>query len=179
MSEYERKEQNFERAVTLLQENLQYLANKEKVSDRFINLQNSIIKSLIDYQKESENTISGLELERTELQHLLSNHIDKYQDKILKLEAICIAHGILDINLWLARDFGLLEDIAIESYKERSFTLPSYFLDTLKSWNEKDKAALQEIIDRKAQQHTDRELNKIKAEINGIRTQRNQETIKG
>ncbi len=179
MKEYERKTENFERAVTLLQENLQYLANKEVVSSKFINLQNSIIKSLIDYQQDSERRIGEIEFENIELQHLLSNHIDKYQQKILKLEATCIIHGVLDINSWLAKSFELLEDVAVESYKERSFTLPSFFLEEFESWNEQDKSVFRTVLERKNQEHIDREINNIKAEINGIRTQRNQETIRG
>ena len=51
----------FERAVTHLQENLQYLANEGKVNDKFISLQNMIIKALIDYQHRTAEIIEGLQ----------------------------------------------------------------------------------------------------------------------
>ena len=179
MNDYERKNTSFERAVNLLQENLQYLANKGVVSNRFISLQNNIIKSLIDYQKASEQRISTLELEHLELQHLLSNHIDKYQEKILVLEAICFIHGIMDLDVWLNTNFSLLEEQATESFKEGSFSIPLAFNIYFNNMSKEDKAVINKILDKKAAQHTEQELNKIKEQINGIRTQRNQETIRG
>ncbi len=169
MKEYERKTDNFERAVTLLQENLQYLANKEAVSNRFISMQNSIIKSLINYQKASESRISDLELEQAELQFLLSNHIDKYQEKILALEAICFIHGIMDLQSWLNKDFSLLESLTIEACNTKSFTLPIEFLEYFERWKKEDKEIFNKILDKKAAQHTEQELNIIKEQINGIR----------
>ena len=52
MKSFDQANERFEKAVMKLRENLQYLADQGKVSDWFLSLQNSIIKSLIDYQHE-------------------------------------------------------------------------------------------------------------------------------
>ncbi|MBA3707074.1 MAG: hypothetical protein H0W84_14580, partial [Bacteroidetes bacterium] len=53
-NDYDRINSSFERAVIKMRESLQYLADNGKVSDKFIAIQNLIIKNLIDYQAQTE-----------------------------------------------------------------------------------------------------------------------------
>ena len=66
-SSFDKVNQAFEKAVIKLQENLQYLANEGKVSDKFIAIQNLIIKALIDYQHQTEFIITDLQLDNARL----------------------------------------------------------------------------------------------------------------
>lgn len=56
---YEQIQEDFERAVIKMQEDLQFLADNDKVSEAFISKQNAIIKALIDYQHLTEGLVSG------------------------------------------------------------------------------------------------------------------------
>ena len=50
MSDYhsEHTIKSFERSVKLLQKNLKYLADNDKVSDKFLSIQNEVIRHIID-----------------------------------------------------------------------------------------------------------------------------------
>ena len=117
MNKYDRINHSFEKAVKQLQENLQYLADKKTVSPKFISMQNTIIKSLIDYQHQMDLLTSDLETTITELSIGKSREFDRIKNTQTCLEAICIIHGITDFPVWLAKGINYLVNEAVELQK--------------------------------------------------------------
>ena len=159
----------FEIAVTHLQNNLQYLANKGKVSPKFIAIQNKIIKTLIDYQQSAELHISNLEMLNAEL--LLSKR-KEYQD--LKddkeaLEAICIIHGVLDFPLWLSRGKDYLVYEAITFHKNKEIKLPIQLREYLDTLSKSEFNQIRTILNKKQVAQLENKIQALKQQY-GIET---------
>ena len=90
VNDYDKISRAFEKTVIKLRDNLQYLANEGKVSDRFLTIQNLIIKTLINYQHQIEALLSDLEWENTELLLSQSKQGQQLRENIEALESICM-----------------------------------------------------------------------------------------
>lgn len=124
ISNYHRINAAFEKAVILLQENLQYLANSGKVSAKFISMQNNIIRAIIDYQHKTEKILGELEWENLELANGKVKELEQLKRDKKALEAICIIHGITDLPVWFEMSEKHLVHQAISDFKENITTLP-------------------------------------------------------
>lgn len=143
---YEKTNNAFERAVTKLQDGLQYLADNDKVSDSFITMQNLIIKSLIDYQRQTENYISTLEMENYELANCKIKEIEKLKTLKESFEAICFIHGIMDIHYWMNLNNKYLVSEAVYYYKEGMIQLPYNLLKWIDKLPKEDKQTIERIL---------------------------------
>lgn len=143
---YERINASFERAVTKMQESLQYLVDNDKVSEKFVTVQNLIIKSLIDYQQQTEKYISMLEMENVELSMDRIKQFEKLNHTIESLEAICIIHGIIDFPVWVNKGSGYLVDEAVQHYKENILVLPRALKEWINKLPEQERETIQTIL---------------------------------
>jgi hypothetical protein len=133
-NDYNRINSSFEHSVLKMQESLQYLADNDKVGDKFIAIQNLILKTLIDYQQQAETYISTLEMENAQLASGKIREIDRLKKIKESFEAICIIHGITDFPAWMNKGHETLIPEAIELYKENTIALPNalrQFIDAL------------------------------------------------
>lgn len=117
-------EKRFELAVQKLQEDLQYLANQEKVSQSFLNRKNNIIRSLIDYYHHAQSKIASLEMELAEQQFQTAKFIKNQKEEKEKLEAVCLVHGITDVAYWMEKPLPLLIRYITEFYELGGCQLP-------------------------------------------------------
>lgn len=121
---YQRANKGFEKAVGKLQDNLRYMAAKDSVSDRFIQMQNAIITSLINYQHSSEAVISDQQTRILELDRTISMLLSQNRRVCESFEAICLIHGITDLHAWINRGNSLLVAEAIRLHKKGRFMMP-------------------------------------------------------
>lgn len=103
MSDYhsEHTIKSFERSVKLLQKNLKYLADNDKVSDKFLSIQNEVIRHIISYYQTAEKAISTLQMDLDEMRLTKSQESQKLHNRVVAFEALCIIHGILDFPIWI------------------------------------------------------------------------------
>jgi len=165
VSDYNKINIPFERAIVLLQENLQYLTNQDKVSAKFISLQNLVIKSLVDYQHQTEAIISQLELDNTELMLAQSRDYKKLLDLKESFEAVCIIHGIMDFPMWLNRGKDYLVSEAVEQYKAGGMTLPI----KLQDWINSLPAPQREVINNMLYKRYDEEIADIDRQLQELK----------
>lgn len=180
MSDYHSKyiTQNFKRSIKSLQDNLQYLADNDKVSDKFLSIQNEVIKHLITYFNKTEIIISSLEMDLDEMRLTKSQESQKLFDRVIAFEALCIIHGILDFPMWLARGKDGLVKEAIEMQKEGMIQLPSQFLEKINNRPIEEQEEFQRLFDLEWDRRINKEINKIKEKIDAIRSQRDKEREK-
>lgn len=149
-NKYESINNAFEKAVTKLQDNLQYLIDNNKVSNAFVTIQNLIIKSLIDYQQQTEHYISTLEMENFELfkkaERQQSQQQRKQQNMQECFEAICIIHGIMDFIGWINKGNKYLVNEAVYLYKENTIQLPIRLLERIEALPPNEKQAIENIL---------------------------------
>ena len=146
MDSLERANQRFETAVKKLQQNLQYLADHDKVSDRFLKMQNTIIRALIDYQHEVNDTLQKMEELGVEVS---LKGAEEYQELIEtkeKFEALCIIHGIMDFQSWMVRGKSYLIGEAVEHHRNGEVQLPYSFMKLVWRMSEQDREAFWRII---------------------------------
>lgn len=143
---YDRINASFERAVTKMQESLQYLVDNDKVSERFITTQNLIIKSLIDYQQQTEKYISTLEMENVELSLDRIKQFEKFKHTIQAFEAVCFIHGINDFPIWMNKGINCLVHEVIQQHKENVIILPSSLKEWINKLPDQEKEAIQTIL---------------------------------
>ena len=165
MSDYNKINQSFERAIVLLQENLQYLANKDKVGDKFISLQNLVIKSLVDYQHQTEAIIGQLEFDNTELMLTQSREYKNLLDLKESFEAVCIIHGIMDFPMWMNQGKDYLVSEAVEQYKAGGMTLPI----KLQDWINSLPAPQREVINNMLYKRYDEEIADIDRQLQELK----------
>jgi len=146
MDRLENTNERFERAVKKLQSNLQYLADNDKVSDRFLSTQNQIIKALIDYQHEVTETISRMEWLNVEASLKGSQEYCELLDIKEAFEALCIIHGIMDFRSWMVRGKGYLVTEAVAHYKQNQVQLPYKLMKMIWRMSERDRSVLWEIF---------------------------------
>lgn len=163
---YDRINDAFERAVTKLQDNLQYLADNDKVSRKFIVSHNLILKALIDYQQKTERYISHLEMEIFHLTNGKIREIEKLKAVQLSFEAICIIHGIMDFPAWMAKGTNYLFNEAIEMKKENMMQLPYQFLKMVEEiLTPEEKETLEKILYRRMKEVQEEKIKRLMAEL--------------
>jgi hypothetical protein len=169
---YDRINIAFERAVIQLQDNLQYLADNGKVSSRFIAKQNNIIKAIINYQHQTENLVGHLEWELLELTKGKIQEIERLKEIRESLEAICIAHGIMDFPMWMAKGNNLLVNQAIYAYREKTITLPILLKEKFDQLPKEEKKVLDKILYKGYHNEIvelEQQLEELKAKQNDIK----------
>ncbi len=180
MSGYHSKHitQNFKRAIKSLTDNLQYLAEHDKVSDKFLSFQNQVIKHLITYFNKTEIIISSLEMDLDEMRLTKSQESQKLFDRIIAFEALCIIHGINDFPMWLARGQNSLVQEAIEMQKDGTIQLSAQFLEKIKNRPIEEQYEFQRLFDLEWERKVQKEIDDFKKKVNAIRAQRNKEREK-
>lgn len=158
---YDKVNDVFEKAVIAFQNNLQYLANEGKVSQKFITKQNGILKALINYQQQTERIISQLEMDNTELANRKLKGHDILKDTIWCLEAICIIHGILDFPAWVVQGKKSLIHEAKETYQDGSFFLPCKLKERFDELPKEEKEQLDKVLYKKHYEEIERVENLI------------------
>ena len=165
MKRFDQANERFEKAVRKLQENLQYLADQDKVSDRFLNIQNQIIKALIDYQHEVITTLQAHNQLAIELS--LKGALDYHQllnDKE-SLEAICIIHGIMDFPAWMAKGKSFLLQEAVYHYRQGEVQLSSSIMEMIRGLEAGEREQLWRILNKNARARWERELAEMKMNV--------------
>ncbi|MFA5299161.1 MAG: hypothetical protein WC389_13215 [Lutibacter sp.] len=99
---------------------LQFLADNDKISTQSLNEWNRIIKDLETYHNKTEAYI--LFKDKDIREH--KKEIDRLETKVVMLEAICLIHGIHNVNLYLAKGKGYLIDEAEHIYSNGITQLP-------------------------------------------------------
>lgn len=135
-NQYDRTSEKFEAAVKLLRKNLQYLADQDKVSPKFIALHNGIIRTLIDFQHHTNSRISDLEMDVIQLMMKKPIFFQELHDTIEALEAICLIHGIIDFPAWMAKGKSYLVHEAINLHSQKTIQVPTLLLRSLSSENQ-------------------------------------------
>ncbi|TSE03522.1 hypothetical protein [Aquimarina algiphila] len=159
---FDKKTKAFERAISTMQADLQQLANKGNVSDRFIAKQNRILKSLIEYYNESQYLIDNIQDQLKETQIANNRHREQLTDRIIQFEAICILHGILDFPYFLSYSKHILIDWAIDLHNdEKGFMLTDMMKTYVKELPEKDRTTVETILFRRINQRIEGLLNKM------------------
>ncbi|GAA4276298.1 hypothetical protein [Aquimarina mytili] len=158
---YEKVVLDFEKAVLQMQDDLQYLADKDSLSTGFFNKQNRIIRSIIDYYQRTQTYIEHLEREALEQHRIKRLQIQKYEDWIISFEAICVIHGILDFPIWLHKGKKILIYEAEQLGKEKQMRLPDLFKDKLKQLSEKEHTMVMDILEKKGNEEIRKLLRRI------------------
>ncbi len=180
MSDYhsENTIKNFERSVKLLQNNLQYLADNDKVSDKFLSMQNEVLKHIIAYYQIAERIISTLQMDLDEMRVTKSQESQKLYDRVIVFEALCIIHGILDFPMWINRGKDDLKKEAIDFNKEGITQLPIQFREGLENRPADERDEMKRLLSLEWDRKFEKELEKIKERADANRSQRNKEIKK-
>lgn len=123
-NEFQQSNYAFETAVLQLQKDLQFLIDEDRVSQRFINKQNAILKCLITYQQVTHQYIDFLEAENAQVRIERRNYVQTLHSWIQRLEAICILHGVTDIPYWMHKETSEIQYEAQEAYQKSRFAVP-------------------------------------------------------
>ena len=150
----------FEKAVTRLRDNLQYLANEGKVSDKFISLQNAVIKALIDYQHHTTEIIEYLQWDNYELTLAKSKEYHKLEDIKLCFEAICIIHGIMDFDSWMQKGKQYLVSEAVDHYRNGRLQIPFELLGVINELPADRKDLIMGILNERAMRRWEDEFQR-------------------
>jgi hypothetical protein len=170
-SSYDKVNQAFEKAVIKLQENLQYLANEGKVSDKFIAIQNLIIKALIDYQHQTESIVTDLQLDNARLMLRTSKKFQELLDIKESFEALCIIHGIVDFPQWMARGKDYLVCEAIQHNRDKTVQIPFSLMNLIDELSDSERETLFTLLHRKYEEQNRQEIQHLKQLLNAA-TQR-------
>lgn len=170
---------NFERSVKLLQDNLQYLANNDKVSTKFLSIQNEVIKHIITYYQIAEKVISTLQMDLDEMRLTKSQESQKLHDRVVAFEALCIIHGILDFPMWLAQGKEYLIQEAVEMNKEGVTQLPFCFREKIQNRNTEERNEINRLLNLDWDRKMEQDLQKIKQRADANRSQRDKEKGRG
>ncbi len=161
MDGYDKINRRFEKAVTMLQENLQYLADETKVSDRFISLHNGIIKALIDYQHLTTEIIEDLQYENYHLALKKSKECRELEDIKISFEAICLLHGIVDFVAWMAKGKDYLITMAVDHYRDGTIQVPYQLMELIDRLSEQERNTVMTILMKKGQERWRNELEAL------------------
>lgn len=173
---YDKINGRFEKAVTMLQENLQYLADEAKVSDKFISMHNAIIKALIDYQHLTMEIIEDFQYDN----HMLASEKDReLKDIKLCFEAICIIHGIMDFVAWMEKGKQYLVAMAVDFYRDGEMQIPSKLMEIIDSLPSDKRELVMNILNEKGREKWRIEFETLQRNLEKSKhagTQRDQET---
>ena len=174
---YEQTCQTFERAVIQMQNNIQYLADEGKVSDKFLTMQNLVLKALIDYQQQTESLLSQLDWDIAELTIGKIKEYNHLLDVKEKLEAVCLIHGIIDFPMWMNMSKQYLISEVVEQNEKNgfymSYRMKEYIYEVL---SDEEREAFDKMFQKKRIQEIEEienqiiELQKrIREKKNGVR----------
>ncbi|MFC5047693.1 hypothetical protein ACFSTE_05835 [Aquimarina hainanensis] len=153
---------DFERAIVQMQNDLRYLVKKGKVSKGFIAKQNRILKSLITYYHQTQEQIKSSRSLLVERQLIHSKHTKELTDRIIRFEAICIIHGIIDFPRFLAIPTLTLIHQAKELHKEGGFKTSEMLICFIDGLPPEKKAQLEGILYERIDSKLKQVLKKIK-----------------
>jgi len=121
----------FKKSFSRLKSKIQFLADNQKLND----------KQLAEYNEILTGLLAGYEEERRMNEYLLKqlnkvssdyNLLDaNYKEHVTCLEAICLAHGIIDIYMYLSRGRRMLEQEVSTLRTMGGFILPVAFRDEI------------------------------------------------
>lgn len=151
----------FESAVTQLQENLQYLANEEKVSDKFIAIHNAIIKALIDYQHSTMEIIERLQRDNLTLALNRSKEYRKLEDIKESFEAICIIHGITDFVSWMQMGKKHLVAEAVDYYQSGQIQIPFKLMELINKLSEDERHSALSLLNKNGEKRLREDLETL------------------
>ncbi len=120
---------SFIRGIQMLIERIQYLADKDLISQRSLEAWNNIIEVLTNAHNEKEAYIEDLEKRNADLIKKIIIAEDHHQEHITRLEAICLIHGIYDINRHLAKSTNYLIQEAKRNDLEEAWQMPDKLID--------------------------------------------------
>jgi len=163
--DYEHLKIAFEKAITQMQNDLQYLADHTNVSKRFINKQNTILKTLIDYYNGVELYCNHLERDIVQFRLERSKAIAKLQDRIICFEAICLLFGINDFPMWLSFGKTILIFRVEQQNKFDSFLIPSRFLEQLKTLPKDEVKQIFSILQREEKIKLDKHIREQERQL--------------
>ncbi len=162
MKGFDQANERFEKAVRKLQENLQYLADQGKVSDRFLSIQNGVVKALIDYQHEVIYMLQVYEKLVSDTHHTNSAEYHRLLDIQEGLEAVCIIHGITDFPCWMVKGKGYLVGEAVAHYREGQIQLPYSLMKLVNELPAHEQETLWNILNKKAIARWNQEFEELK-----------------
>ena len=99
---------------------IQFLVDNDKIKDSSLQKWENFRDMIVDYHYITETYIDKL---HNESHSLVLKH-EYLEENIFKLEAICLIHGITNINLYLARSTESLEIDAIDAIENNIVQLP-------------------------------------------------------
>ncbi|MEM7298392.1 MAG: hypothetical protein AAF391_09025 [Bacteroidota bacterium] len=165
MKTFDQANERFEKAVLKLQENLQYLADQGKVGDRFLSIQNGIIKALVDYQHEVIYMLQAYEQLSLDLHCDNSAEYRRLQDIKESMEAICLIHGIMDFPCWMAKGKAYLVGEAVAHSRDGQTQLPYNIMRLINDLSTHERDTLWSILNKKAMARWEEELNELKMRL--------------
>ncbi len=121
-------ENKIEKGIQLLYDRLQWMTENNIIKETSLPFYNNIIEMITQGSNEAETYIEHLEKENARLTRkiILTEH--HYEHHKTCLEAICLCHGIYDINSWLLKSERYLIAEAKRCDIEQTFYLPYNFL---------------------------------------------------
>jgi hypothetical protein len=140
MSISQESESKFERAFRLLKERIQFMIDKDKLSDKQIEFYNDVLRMFQDSNEELEGEIFDLQVKLHNKEMELAREKRRHEGHAFQLEAIILAHGIIDVNSWLRKGVKWCADEVAQTKDEGSFILPAAFRDEnlLNVWRSKN-----------------------------------------
>lgn len=126
----------YNKAIGKLKSDLEYLRQNNKVSEKFITIQKELIDSLEQYFQIADNSIQDLESQQVAQSLSFSNKLLQKDNHLLSLEAICMIHGIYDLNSWLNKDVNYLVEEANYYLKNKFVQIPKKQLELLQNTND-------------------------------------------
>lgn len=104
----------FQDVIDKIHAQIQWIANTKRIHPKTLEKWNLILAELEEVHDTREKYITTIKNENYDLIH--ENHL--LQDKIIRLEAICLIHGIHDINMYLSKETASLVDLATHAIQE-------------------------------------------------------------
>jgi hypothetical protein len=121
----------FHKAFKHLKSKIQFLADNQKLNDKqlaeYNEIQEGLLRAFTEEEKKCEYLLNQLQKVSADY-----NKLDKImEDRVIKLEAICLMHGIIDINMYLngAMTRSMLEEEVNRTRQLGGFIMPLAFRD--------------------------------------------------
>lgn len=119
----------FDSAIFDMMSKIDTAHNNGKISLRYYSYQKSKIQHLNNFKDYAYDQFQCFNSTINDLNRSLKSNNEILKDKIVALEAICLIHGVYDLNTWLGKGRVVLENEAVQMFKEKSF----YLVEPLKN----------------------------------------------
>ena len=123
------QENKFEKAFNKLEDRIQFMVDKDKLSDKQMEFYNNVLSGLKEANEEQEGMIFDLQVQLHNKELELEKERRLHEGRIFKMEAIALMHGIIDINSWVNKPAQWCADEVVISKQTGSFILPAAFRD--------------------------------------------------